>query len=329
MEEDDHNAESGVTRRISSAAASRYARPPPPVPVHRSPQPPPLQPRLVRAQPQQQAAGPRAERERDVGGLLTLAGQRRDGPRPQNEYVDSPHVTTLQNKQLTPHNQSRVRHNTTTVNNNNHHVLTLSDRVPPAGSPHSTEPVFVQPPPSTLPHLKAVVHKDNVDKEPKEPGSGGTDSGEMEHTDSIICSRCGKCRCGACTQPRELPSRWLCANKCECSAQRAVDVVSCLCCVQCVFYHSFKDSEAGEDEPSSADDPCGCCDSPHCCRRWMCLGLLSLCLPCLCLYWPLRGGLGLATALYNRCTRRGCHCRKDRPPSMGKRLLIDSESSSA
>ncbi|XP_061706600.1 protein sprouty [Cydia pomonella] len=121
--------------------------------------------------------------------------------------------------------------------------------------------------------------------------------------DSIVCERCGRCRCEQCARPRPLPSRWLCGS-CLCSAEACVDYASCMCCVKALFYHCG----SGEDEAGS---PCAC--GP----RLACVGLLSLPLPCLWLYWPLRGLAAAGAAGYARCRRAGCRCPEPpaRPPS--------------
>lgn len=185
-------------------------------------------------------------------------------------------------------------------------------------SSHTRGPVLTQPQPT-------------IKKDGGSTGSTNSTVAEEQHVeackDSGFCPQCNKCRCDGCTQRRPLPSRWLCDNKFECSLPRAVDCCSCLCCVRAVFYHCLGDSE-GEEGGSISDDPCACCERPHCCKRWTCLGMFALCMPCLLLYWPLRCGEALLTSCYNRCTRRGCTCRRDRLPG-SRRLLIDSESSSA
>ncbi len=275
-------------RKISQDAAARYAQPSvPPVPVHQ----PIIQPNSVVPPPRPQRLPPSRPVPppsiRDLTPIITLE-QGRPGPRQRNEYVDTPQVAPA--------------------------------RPPPPRNTHS---------PKTKPDLVITSQpQPALKKDP--PSSSSTQGGEEENhgpacQDSIICSQCGRCRCDACTQPRELPRRWLCDNKCECSAQRCVDVTSCLCCVQAVFYHCFKDMD--DEEMAATDDPCACCDRPHCCKRWICLGIMALCLPCLCCYWPLRCGLSLCTSCYNRCSHRGCRCRRDKLPG-SKRLLIDSESSS-
>lgn len=147
---------------------------------------------------------------------------------------------------------------------------------------------------------------------------------------SITCSHCHRCRCQACVSgARRLPRAWLCGRRCECSAERAVEVCSCLIAVRCLFYHCVDDDDDNMRDSggaTAADDPCSCCERPHCCLRWSAMGALSLCLPCLCLYWPLRGLLAASQATYSLCChRRGCRCQ----PQPGTKLLLDPESSSA
>ena len=281
--------------QISSAAASRYARP-------EVAQPPPPLPHAPRPSiPTSTRTSPQFTRE-----IITL-DMVRGGPRPQNEYVDSPHLTVVKHK---------------TNNNNivgeNRDVSLYNHRTPGRGvsttttSTITTAPVFVQPAPTGLKKDFSALE-------------------EPEHNDSIICSQCGECKCDSCTQPRELPSRWICNGKCHCSATTIVEYCTCLCCVKAVFYHCCKDYEQDLDVVS-ADAPCACCSRPHCCKRWTCMALMSLCLPCLCCYWPLRCGVKMCTACYNRCSGRGCRCRKDLKKPVhqsSKRLLIESESSSA
>ena len=71
-----------------------------------------------------------------------------------------------------------------------------------------------------------------------------------------------------------------------CTAESCVDNVTCLCCVKCLFYH-YHSSPA--DDESWVDFPCSCAPSRGRLTRWACLVLLSLLLPCLICYWPLRG----------------------------------------
>ncbi|XP_013133995.1 PREDICTED: sprouty-related, EVH1 domain-containing protein 2 [Papilio polytes] len=63
-----------------------------------------------------------------------------------------------------------------------------------------------------------------------------------------------------------------------------IDCVSCIKCAQCMLYHCMSDAE-GE----FAMHPCAC-NKPDdaCAKRWIGVALLSLLVPCLCCYLPLR-----------------------------------------
>ena len=127
-------------------------------------------------------------------------------------------------------------------------------------------------------------------------------TGALNNT--IICPRCGRCRCSHCTGERQLPERWLCEGNCRCSADSVVDTLSCMCFVKCCF-KSCIDNPDGQRV-----DPCSCTDTPKCLVRWSAMAALSLCLPCLCCYWPMQLGVKAATACYNSpcCRNRGCNC---------------------
>ncbi|CAB3381253.1 Hypothetical predicted protein [Cloeon dipterum] len=66
--------------------------------------------------------------------------------------------------------------------------------------------------------------------------------------------------------------------------QSCIDTVSCVSSAQCMMYHCMSDQE-GE----FAQRPCECTGGggDGCGRRWLGLGLLSILVPCLCLYPPL------------------------------------------
>lgn len=139
--------------------------------------------------------------------------------------------------------------------------------------------------------------------------------------DRIVCSRCGRCRCRKCAEQQELPRRWV--GKRECSVESAVDCCTCMCCARAVFYHCVPTEDA-----DCSDDPCAGRDRPRCFARWAALGLLSVCLPCLCFYWPMRCLVRACTSCYNDCCRaHGCRCQHDVPLGE-KSLLTVSESSS-
>lgn len=119
----------------------------------------------------------------------------------------------------------------------------------------------------------------------------------------FICERCGRCKCHECCTPRRLPSCWACGQRCLCSAESAVEYGTCLCCVKGLFYHC----SAQDDEDNCADRPCSC-STAHACARWGTMGLLALCLPCLCCYPPARLCLALCQCAHDRATRPGCRC---------------------
>ncbi|XP_053664326.1 protein sprouty [Anopheles marshallii] len=135
---------------------------------------------------------------------------------------------------------------------------------------------------------------------------------------SITCPRCRRCRCEECQKPRPLPSHWLCDKSCLCSAETIIDYASCLCCVKALYYHCSKEHEferevVGPDGTietetvSCADDPCSCVPHKRT-TRWGCLGALSVALPCLWCYWPMRGCVAICARCYAKHSRHGCRC---------------------
>uniref|UniRef100_A0A0A9WZP1 Protein sprouty 2 n=1 Tax=Lygus hesperus TaxID=30085 RepID=A0A0A9WZP1_LYGHE len=119
-------------------------------------------------------------------------------------------------------------------------------------------------------------------------------------SESIICPDCGRCRCASCRSPPDPPSAWLCSDLCYVSPDSCVDYASCLCCVRGIMYHCSPDEEWSRD-------PCSC-SSTHWLKRWACLGLTSLFLPCLCCYCPLKTCSDSCTSAYAACSHRGCSC---------------------
>lgn len=230
----------------------------------------------------------------DVAGVITL-DQVRPQPRKQNEYVDTPR---------SPLTQSANKFGSGSTGTKNI-VVTLAPRervVLPNRTSGITQISSIRAQPiSTSPPLKKDLPLEiqNSDEE------------------SIICSKCGKCRCGACTSPRELPSKWLCGDTVNVSPETAVEYATCMCCVKGVFYHCTKDDQDAEFECVS--DPCACCDRPNCCERWTCILAMSLCLPCMCLYPPAKCGLVACTALYNKCRKKGCTCSNKSNNQTGKK----------
>lgn len=173
-------------------------------------------------------------------------------------------------------------------------------------------------------------------RNPTGPDSGvsnkvsGADLGN-DHA-SIICKKCGKCRCRDCTEHQDLPcGTWCCGGKCELTPSKALDICTCFCVVKCLFFHCRRGEEE-EDDNECYENPCGCCETPLCCQRWTVLGLMSACLPCLWTYWPARACLAASTATYNTCCRhRGCKCKpsENANPATSVGLAPVSSSSSA
>lgn len=74
---------------------------------------------------------------------------------------------------------------------------------------------------------------------------------------------------------------------------------TCVWCAESLLYHCMSDSEGEFWEPCSCDDSMGGYPHPLCCARWLALLALSLFVPCMCCYLPLRACL--------RCGER-CGC---------------------
>ncbi|XP_005994761.1 protein sprouty homolog 1 [Latimeria chalumnae] len=157
----------------------------------------------------------------------------------------------------------------------------------PISSHRSDRTVRTQPKPSAL-----IV--DNLKSSGKEDFT--------KH--QFICEQCGKCKCRECTAQRTLPSCLACNKQCLCSAESMVEYGTCMCLVKGIFYHCSNDDEGD----SCADNPCSCSQS-HCCSRFMCMGLMSLVLPCLLCYPPAKGCVKLCQGCYDRVNRPGCRCK--------------------
>lgn len=153
--------------------------------------------------------------------------------------------------------------------------------------------------------------------------SGDDLAGERPHCvggggGGAVCRRCGRCRCRNCAAAEQSSTLR--------RARSVIDVMSCVCCVRSVFYHCLKD-DAG-DELDCSDEPCACTERPHCVARWAVMGALLPCLPCLCLYLPLRCTVDAVCRHPATDSARSCRCsaRSSRHP--GLKGLLESESSS-
>ncbi|XP_005987978.1 sprouty-related, EVH1 domain-containing protein 3 [Latimeria chalumnae] len=74
--------------------------------------------------------------------------------------------------------------------------------------------------------------------------------------------------------------------------ERCLYQVTCMWCAESMLYHCMSDSEGEFSDPCSCDP-----GHPHFCVRWLALVALSLVVPCMCCYLPLRA-----------CHRCGEHC---------------------
>ena len=164
---------------------------------------------------------------------ITLNAPRAAQSRTQNLYVDTPFKAPPPHHGPRPHAGLKASHR--------HRPITVA----PVSASVITSP----------PHSLDTKHLDTK--------AGSTDtsspSGLSPGSESIICVVCGRCRCVACGTPSSLPSRWLCDNSCLCSAESAVDTLSCMCCVKAAFYHcGERMTEDTDKEDSWVDSPCSC-----------------------------------------------------------------------
>lgn len=261
----------------------------------------------------------------DSQAVVTLA-QVRCGPRALNEYVDSPRPPLLLPLKSAPVNIGGT--------------LPIGPTSTTSGPGHSPR---VSLPARNVQRLVAggvagggvssnATGGSSIISQPSKSLPAKEEGGDGDGHSSIICSKCKKCRCAACTEPRQLPSQWCCGDRYELSARKALDCCTCFCCVQTAFYHC-----GAEEDNACYDDPCACGGS-KCCGRWLCMAGAALFLPCLWMYWPLRGCLAASTACYNSCRKKGCQCSRQQGEKTGtagskhsqsRRLLIESDSSSA
>ena len=174
---------------------------------------------------------------------ISLTTPRTVSARTQNLYVDTPFQGGGGPPSNAPHRPpvpSAVKRSSRTV------IKTQSVSQSPTNSTVITQ----APHPCTKPE-KASSPNSSVNASSSSPTSAPTES--------IICVRCGRCRCAACATPRALPSAWLCDNSCLCSAESALDTLTCMCCVKAAFYHCGERVDQDCDkEDSWVDSPCSC-----------------------------------------------------------------------
>ncbi|EZA50222.1 Protein sprouty [Ooceraea biroi] len=269
-------------------------------------------------------------------GEVSLATPRPDGERTINEYVEAPfkHSRCGQERRLDAESKTagdcpkaeRRHHHHHHRHHRGHEDTTVvpthrargrargpSLRVFSSSATTGAGPVATS---------ASAAAANAVTKQPvsftKEPANTlGTRTGYDPAGLSIICDFCGRCRCESCREPPPLPSKWLCDNACLCSAETILDYASCLCCVKGLFYHCVDGGSGGgvvasgiDGETaamSCADEPCSCTGN-RTASRWACLSALTLMMPCLLCYWPLRGCVTLCEACYARHAAQGCRC---------------------
>lgn len=98
-----------------------------------------------------------------------------------------------------------------------------------------------------------------------------------------------KARCKHCQDmfTYDTNSRGSCEFAPDC-VRSAIDTLTCITCAQCMLYHCMSDAEGDfAHHPCECGGPGGTADE-SCGRRWLGLTLLSLLVPCLWCYLPLR-----------------------------------------
>ncbi|KAF0030159.1 hypothetical protein F2P81_016890 [Scophthalmus maximus] len=133
--------------------------------------------------------------------------------------------------------------------------------------------------------------------------SSGSDPGVISPDDDSPCpqgssscsSRCVYCRSVFSTSDN---GRGRCRDAPD-PALHCLRQWTCVWCAESLLYHCMSDSEGEFWEPCSCEDSLGGHPHPLCCARWLALLALSLFVPCMCCYLPLRACL--------RCGER-CGC---------------------
>lgn len=275
-----------------------------------------------------------------VNNSVTLQIPRPENERLPNEYVDTPFTNQNNSKLTTPGsrhslatstvpNRNQLNSHTTNIStidgisvlnhniNNINNKVSLPNRTSTAQRPNLL-PITKQPSfrsNNTLSKKDAALHQqfshcpeDSI-LSSQNVANGLNISSASEQLNSITCPQCNRCRCEKCQRPRPLPTKWICDDNCYCSAETIIDYASCLCCVKALFYHCSKDHDLDCESETfrCAEDPCSCVPYKRA-SRWGCLSVLSILLPCLCCYWPMRGCVSLCAKCYAKHSRHGCRC---------------------
>ncbi|XP_023207740.1 sprouty-related, EVH1 domain-containing protein 2 [Xiphophorus maculatus] len=137
----------------------------------------------------------------------------------------------------------------------------------------------------------------------KRGGAGGSDPGAISPDDDSPCPQASSSCSSRCVYCRSVFSasengRGRCRDAPD-PALHCLRQWTCVWCAESLLYHCMSDSEGEFWEPCSCDDSMGGHPHPLCCARWLALLALSLFVPCMCCYLPLRACL--------RCGER-CGC---------------------
>ena len=273
----------------------------------------------------------RLDYEREIQPAAILSLDQIKAVRGSNEYTEGPSVVKRPALRTAPRQEKHERtHEIIPINVNNHYEHRPTSHLGHAGLSHSTRGPILSRSTSTgsaassgsnssasseqgllgrsPPARPVSAHRSEraVRTQPKQlivdDLKGSLKEDLTQH--KFICEQCGKCKCGECTAPRTLPSCLACNRQCLCSAESMVEYGTCMCLVKGIFYHCSNDDEGD----SYSDNPCSCSQS-HCCSRYLCMGAMSLFLPCLLCYPPAKGCLKLCRGCYDWIHRPGCRCK--------------------
>lgn len=260
-------------------------------------------------------------------GEVSLTVPRPDGERTINEYVEAPFKHCCLNQERRLEEEKRGSTDCPKIDRRHQRqkgldVAATHHRQHAARNQQAFRRGANAAPTNAAPSPATSGPASTVTKQPvsftKEPANSLASRAYDPAGLSIMCNFCGRCRCESCREPPPLPSKWLCDNKCFCSADTILDYASCLCCVKGLFYHCADGGGGaggidGEAAGSCADEPCSCTGNRRA-PRWACLAALTLVMPCLLCYWPLKGCVAVCELCYARHAAQGCRCN---PSSLG------------
>ncbi len=135
------------------------------------------------------------------------------------------------------------------------------------------------PPPSPPPPLSSLnlLDSPNVYKKPLSDHNTSDLHLKSEKPQSLTCRHCRR------TYTPEENVKGSCEHAPDC-VRTSIDTVTCIPCARSMVYHCMSDSEG-----NFAQQPCECDTSDNgCAKRWLGLAVLSILLPCLWCYPPLK-----------------------------------------